>query len=63
MTTYEELRERTLREAAIYLTGAYEAEYSKLVQLNNMSGLKSLKYPTTQDITELSESYIQHILR
>lgn len=61
MPTPFEIRESLLSRATDYLTQKYYAEFDMLKTLNNSDALINLKYPTTENILALANTYKQFV--
>ena len=57
MGTPYEMRENLLARATEYLTNRYHAQFQQYSELNDMLAISGLKYPTTEEITELANVY------
>ena len=57
MPTPYEMREQLLSKATDYLTSKFHAELQIADALKNSEALMLLKYPTTEEIIALAETY------
>ena len=57
MPTPYEMREQLLSKATDYLTSKFHAELQIADAMKDVQGLKLLKYPTTEEIIALAETY------
>jgi len=57
MPTPYEIRAELLSRATDYLTTRYHALFTQFTELNDMLALKSLTFPTTEEILALANTY------
>jgi hypothetical protein len=57
MPTPYEIREQLLSKATDYLTCKFHAEFQLADTLKDQKALKSLSYPSIEDIMALAETY------